>query len=275
MGVLSLQTGAGLTCNHPRLGGIIWISWRIYEENLSVLGGSQVSMSTPCVCLTNPREVYPLGTWMESNSFFRMAFFNGFLLTLHEVCRFHKRLLPCWRHQGELLNYHEVFHGFFIIMVDVLGSAKDMVDSPGAVVVEASIGNVMECFAGCWLGLGVGTLSLLYVPSQYPTLVRGHWHYEYFLFILTSQNLSSANAVVGSLVGVSTRNTMKQWWIKGSGCGWGYHWHFTPNVKVSLESLFVFLCETGRSWDSPCMWCGNSGSPTQFAHVAGNTVYMC
>jgi len=36
---------------------------------------------------------------------------------------------------------------------------------------------------------------------------------------------------------------MKQWWIKGSGCGWGYHWHFTPNVKVSLESLFVFLCE--------------------------------
>ena len=48
-----------------------------------------------------------------------------------------------------MLNYHEVFHGFFIIMVDVLGSAKDMVDSPGAVVVEASIGNVMECFAGC------------------------------------------------------------------------------------------------------------------------------
>ena len=26
MSVLSLQTGAGLTCNHPRLGGIIWIS---------------------------------------------------------------------------------------------------------------------------------------------------------------------------------------------------------------------------------------------------------
>ena len=161
-------------------------------------------------------------------------------------------------------------------MVDVLGSAKDMVDSPGAVVVEASIGNVMECFAGCWLGLGVGTLSLLYMPSQCPTLVSGRWHYENFLFcFLTSQNLSSANAVVGSLVGVSTRNTMKQWWIKGSGCGWGYHWHFTPNVKVSLESLFVFLCETGMSWDNPCMWCGNSGSPTQFAHVAGNTVYMC
>ena len=119
MSVLSLQTGAGLTCNHPRLGGIIWISWRIYEDNLSVLGGFQVSMSTPCVCLINPREVYPLGTWMESNSFFRMAFFNGFLLTLHEVCRFHKRLLPCWRHQGEWLNIHEVCHRFFIIMVDV------------------------------------------------------------------------------------------------------------------------------------------------------------
>ena len=67
MSLLSLQTGAGLTCNHPRLGGIIWISWRIYEEHLSLLGGSQVSISTPYVCLTNLREVYPLGTSIESN----------------------------------------------------------------------------------------------------------------------------------------------------------------------------------------------------------------
>ena len=64
-----------------------------------------------------------------------------------------------------------------------------------------------------------------------------------FSFIRTSQNLSLANSVVGSLVGVSTGSTMKSVWIQGSGCGWGYHRHFTPNVKVSLESSFIILCE--------------------------------
>ena len=54
--------------------------------------------------------------------------------------------------------------------MDSLGSAEDMVDSPGAAVAKASIGNVMKCVAGSGLGLGVGTLSLILCHPSIRTL---------------------------------------------------------------------------------------------------------
>ena len=57
--------------------------------------------------------------------------------------------------------------------MDSLGSAEDMVDSPSAVLAEASIGDVMKC-CGFLTGFGCRHIIPTIVPSQYPNLVSGH-----------------------------------------------------------------------------------------------------
>ena len=57
--------------------------------------------------------------------------------------------------------------------MDSLGSAEDMVDSPSAVLAEASIGDVMKC-RGFLTGFGCRHIIPTIVPSQYPNLVSGH-----------------------------------------------------------------------------------------------------
>ena len=49
-------------------------------------------------------------------------------------------------------------------------------------------------------------------------------------------------------------NTMKQWWINGSGCGWGYRWHFTPNVSVTRIFIRCSLWESFNCFSFNTSW---------------------